>query len=228
MNINEKDLLTIQEFAKIAGIHYNTVRNMIKNGRLNAFKIGCGGITSDYRIPKSEIQRLSIINHDEIINYLVEKRINEKQAKYNLNFFEKVEKTQTCWIWKGAKTSSGYGVYTYKSKYMRAHRASYLMFKGEIPTYALVLHSCNVRDCVNPDHLHLGTPKSNMDEMVLRNRQKHLSGENHPFFKLSDSNIRNIKKMRNKKIPAKVIAKKYKISACYVYQISKGIYRNKD
>lgn len=78
MNINDKDILTVSEFAKCVGVHYNTVRKMIKAGRLNAFKIGCGGLTSDYRIPRSEIQRLSIINHDEILDDLIEKRKKQK------------------------------------------------------------------------------------------------------------------------------------------------------
>lgn len=78
MNINEKEILSATEFAKCVGVHYNTVRKMIKNGKLNAFKIGCGGKTSDYRIPKSEINRLSLVCLDDIVDDLIQKRLEKK------------------------------------------------------------------------------------------------------------------------------------------------------
>jgi len=226
MTTYNKDILTIKEFAKFSGIHYNTVRKMIKTGRLSAFKIGCGGLTSDYRIPKSEIQRLSIVNLDEVVDDLVEKRISEKKSKTWLRFLSKVEKTESCWIWKGAKSKSGYGVFSFLCKYIRAHRASYILHKGEIPNNLLVLHSCDVRDCVNPDHLHLGTPKQNMQEMMVRGRSKYLKGTQSPSCKLTDEQVKEICNLRHKKIPAKEIALKYNISFGYVYELSAGIYRN--
>lgn len=220
----EKDILTANEFAKCAGIHYNTVRKMIKQGRLCAFKIGTGGKTSDLRIPKSELQKLCLINFDKIIDDIVDKRINEKKNKQRLRFFSKVEMTNSCWLWKGAKTKSGYGVYSFNCKYIRAHRASYLIHKGEIPQGMLVLHSCDVRDCVNPDHLHLGTPKNNTQEMMDRGRCNPPSGPRNACYKLSDEQVKKIRELK-KTLTAKEIAKQFNISADYVYQIWAGIYR---
>jgi excisionase family DNA binding protein len=74
MNKTECGYLSINDFAKKIGVHPNSVRNMIKKGRLSTFRIG-GGKTSSYRIPYSEIERLCLINLEEIIQKEVEKRI---------------------------------------------------------------------------------------------------------------------------------------------------------
>lgn len=66
----KKDILTAKEFAIELDVHYNTVKKMIKNGLVSAFKIGCGGKTSHYRIPRSEIQRMAQVNLREIIENL--------------------------------------------------------------------------------------------------------------------------------------------------------------
>lgn len=224
--MDENDILSAQDFAKCAGIHYNTVRKMIKKGRINAFKIGVGGRTSDWRIPKSEIQRISLVSLENIVNDLVSCRIEQKKSKDLKRFFVKVEKTESCWLWKGALTISGYGVFSLNKKYIRAHRASYILHKGEIKDELLVLHSCDVRNCVNPDHLHLGTPKDNMEEMIERKRARYPRGEDRPDCKLTDEQVREIRNLRKKGISGKEIAIKFKISLQYVYEISWGKYRN--
>jgi excisionase family DNA binding protein len=71
MKMKNKEFLSICEFADIVGIHPNTVRNMIKSGRLCAFRTGSSE-KSSYRIAKSEIQRLSIVDLDKIIESLIE------------------------------------------------------------------------------------------------------------------------------------------------------------
>jgi len=73
-----KDFLTVEEFSQVIGAHPHSIRNMIKKGRLSAFRMG-GGERSSYRIPRSEIERLSMVNLDQVIDGLVEQRM--KQAK---------------------------------------------------------------------------------------------------------------------------------------------------
>lgn len=221
----DNDFLSANEFAKCLGIHYNTVRDMIKKGKLNSFKIGRAGRTSDIRIPRSEIQRLSIVNLEKIVDDLVEERINNNYKKQIKSFEEKIEKTDSCWLWKAAKSKSGYGVFSLNRKWMRAHRASYTIYKGPIPDGLLVLHSCDTPDCVNPDHLSLGTPKKNMDEMRERGRERKRKGNDHPCCKITDEQAQEIRELRKQKVPAKEIAKKFNISFEYVYQIAKGLYR---
>ena len=88
-------------------------------------------------------------------------------------FWEKVDRRSPdeCRLWKRAISKwTGYGGFTLGSKSITAHRASYLLFKGEIPAGLQVLHDCDVRACVNPAHLHVGTLADNMREMVERGR----------------------------------------------------------
>lgn len=76
-----------------------------------------------------------------------------------------------CWLYDGCLDRAGYPSTRYKSKVTRMHRASYAAFKGEIGN-KLVLHKCDVRCCVNPDHLFLGTHEDNMKDMVAKKRRK--------------------------------------------------------
>ncbi len=74
MNNNHKDFLNIYEFADLLDVHHNTIRNMIKSGRLSAFRLnkgkGCG-----YRIARSEIQRMALVDLNEVVEKLAEDKI---------------------------------------------------------------------------------------------------------------------------------------------------------
>lgn len=189
--------------------------------------MGLAGKGSSYRIPRSELQRIAVVDLQEIVNEIVERRVIATKEKHKRLFFEKIEKTETCWNWKGAKSDRGYGSFRHEGKYwMRANRVSYILHKGEIPDGMLVCHSCDNPECVNPDHLHLGSPKDNMDEMAQRGRAKRQpKGENAHNAKLSDNQVAEIREMRKQKIVAKQIAAKFNISTCYVYELEAGIYR---
>lgn len=78
-----------------------------------------------------------------------------------------------CWLWTGAKFPSGYGIlnYKYKGKIInRAHRVSYILHYGDIPKGKFVCHACDIKHCVNPQHLWIGTAKENRDDCVRKGR----------------------------------------------------------
>lgn len=83
-------------------------------------------------------------------------------------FWSKVQKTTTCWLWSAAKDSKGYGVIK-REKLERAHRVVWELEHGA-PATASVLHSCDVRNCVNPSHLSLGTQAENIRQAQMRGR----------------------------------------------------------
>lgn len=88
-----------------------------------------------------------------------------------IRFFAKVKKTESCWLWTGAKFTNGYGVFcSYPKKNLKAHRFSYELHKGKIPPDKFVCHSCDIKLCVNPDHLWLGTQKENIRDSMAKNR----------------------------------------------------------
>lgn len=76
-----------------------------------------------------------------------------------------------CWLFGGALNRGGYGQFHYSDDGVRvqlAHRASYIIHTGEIPSGQLVRHQCDNPACVNPDHLELGTQQQNMSDMASR------------------------------------------------------------
>lgn len=68
-----KEFLTVYEFADLVGVHHNTVRKSIKNGRISAFRIGASD-RSSYRISIHEINRLAVKDLDGIVDKIIETR----------------------------------------------------------------------------------------------------------------------------------------------------------
>jgi HNH endonuclease len=89
-----------------------------------------------------------------------------------VHFWEKVKKTKSCWLWTGQIISYGYGHFSYQGRPVRAHRFAYKTAIGPIPPGKLVCHTCDVRHCVNPKHLYLGTFTDNNRDTVRRCRNK--------------------------------------------------------
>lgn len=66
-----------------------------------------------------------------------------------------------CWLWTAAKNREGYGYGKADGTYVRVHRYAYERTKGHIPEGLQIDHVCNVRNCLNPAHLRLATPREN-------------------------------------------------------------------
>lgn len=100
--------------------------------------------------------------------------MTKEQRHDNLikRFFDKTypEPNTGCWLWGGDYYTTGYGIISSSGKSTSAHRFSYSMFKGS-PHGNYVLHKCDVRGCVNPDHLFLGTQKDNIQDMIKKGRR---------------------------------------------------------
>ena len=89
-------------------------------------------------------------------------------------FWARVQKTESCWLWKGSLGRHGYGSLGVKvdGRWIaeRAHRLSYRLFRGDIPTGMMVCHTCDVPRCVNPDHLFVGDSFDNIRDCVRKRR----------------------------------------------------------
>ena len=76
-------------------------------------------------------------------------------------FWEKVNKTDGCWLWTGACERKGYGRFGHMGKVVRVHRLAYEWAHGEIPEGMQVDHRCHQRNCVRPEHLRLASNAQN-------------------------------------------------------------------
>ena len=87
-------------------------------------------------------------------------------------FWEKVDRSDGCWIWQGSLNNRGYGQINLDGKRQLAHRVSWEMANGPIESGLNVLHHCDNPPCIRPDHLFLGTSQDNALDMVSKGRHK--------------------------------------------------------
>lgn len=128
-----------------------------------------------------------------------------------------------CWYWIGSLDPSGYGIWSYGKK-TRAHRAVFELWGKKIPENMLVLHICDARNCVNPDHLYLGDQRQNVHDMMARGRfvSSPRYGEKNPMAKLSREKIEIAKKRRNDGVSYKQIAHEMGFSTMTIFRALTG------
>jgi HNH endonuclease len=111
-------------------------------------------------------------------------------------FWLKVRKSTDCWLWTGTVAPDGYGIFATSGRTsVRAHRFSWALANGRtIPEGLLVLHSCDVPLCVNPEHLRIGTHADNMTDKRSHGRSGlgTLRGSAHPRAKLTEEQVEEI------------------------------------
>lgn len=135
-------------------------------------------------------------------------------------FWSKVNKnTETgCWLWTGAiDAKRGYGKFATWPTTRNAHSVSYELAHGSIPDGKQVNHTCDVRSCVNPDHLYAGTAKENTNDM--RNRGRAKFGELHHSAKLTKEDVKEIRS--SAKTP-KQLAERFRVTADHITGILRG------
>lgn len=129
-------------------------------------------------------------------------------------FYAKVRIAKSgCHEWTGWKTKGGYGQFCVNGKVRYAHRVAWQMNYSD-PGESYVLHKCDNRCCVNPEHLFLGTFQDNMDDM--RAKKRHAFGTRNGQAKLDDDKARAILASGE---TLKVLANRYNVGIVTVWQV---------
>jgi len=126
-----------------------------------------------------------------------------------------------CWLWEDFLLD-GYGQVYYEDSRIAAHRYSFILHKGPIPDGYLVCHTCDIRCCVNPDHLFVGTSQDNMNDMKRKGRSPNNKATNNPNSKLTWYDIEKIR-LIGKSQSYKETSKLFNVTP----EMISGIVRNK-
>ena len=144
----------------------------------------------------------------------------------------RLEKTDTCWLFKGTIRPDGYGTVKVgrKGKSWLAHRLAWLVFNQEINDTLLVCHHCDVRHCVNPNHLFQGTHKDNTRDMMLKGRHRMgitpyriYTGEEHHSSKITYQQAEEMRRIYAEgEISFRKLGQQYGICADGAWKIIRG------
>lgn len=127
-----------------------------------------------------------------------------------------------CWLWPRIN-EQGYGKTTVKLKHWSAHRLAWVYTHGEIANDLCVCHRCDVRNCVNPGHLFLGTTQDNTADKVYKGRQARgaaiVAGQK---TKLLPDDVHDIRRLRAHGFQVKEIAHLFNVSVSHTGNVLRG------
>lgn len=138
-------------------------------------------------------------------------------------FWAKVRKTGTCWIWTGCVMSNGYGSITDRARATRSpsvlvHRLSWELAYGDVPRGLCVLHRCDVRVCVRPDHLFLGTLADNCRDRTAKGRTA--KSEDNRHAKLRPEDVISIRAAAREGCSERILARRYGVNHSTIHRIA--------
>jgi hypothetical protein len=134
---------------------------------------------------------------------------------------EKGRGEDACWLWIGATDLSGYGKLKRHGVMLSAHRVAWeIANERRVPEGMHVRHSCHQPLCCRPDHLSAGSRVDNMRDMVAAGRQAR--GEGHGMSVLNDDIVRQIRRMGERGLAVREIAKAVGRNAGTVSEVLRG------
>lgn len=130
-------------------------------------------------------------------------------------FWGNVDKTDGCWVWRLAtRGAQGYGTTTWQDRTYATHRLAWELTHGAIPAGMLVCHRCDNPPCCRPDHLFLGTPRDNMQDMIAKGRARWvgLRGEQTGRALLTEDRVRMVRRRHAEGETMAALARELRVS----------------
>jgi hypothetical protein len=129
-----------------------------------------------------------------------------------------------CEIWHGATTHDGYPLKWHEGKTRMWHRVIFeTHYKMRIPEGWCVCHKCDVRRCINPEHLFIGTYKDNFEDARLKNRMRWARGERHGRAVLTQRNVKDIRELLGQGKTIADCAKRFHCGRTTIWRIKNNI-----
>lgn len=142
-------------------------------------------------------------------------------------FHTKYHHSEGCWLWTAGCYKNGYGqfcVQRFAASQIntQAHRVAYVLAKGDIPQGRVVMHSCDVRNCVNPDHLTLGDQSENVRDAAAKGHYCGSRSARPSLQKITDAQVREIRASQDACVS---LAKRYGVTKTTISLIRRGLRR---
>ena len=139
------------------------------------------------------------------------------------NFWSKVKKDPShptgCWEWT-AGLNRGYGQFPVRGdKNYRAHRFAWSIIYGAIPPNKFVLHRCDNRKCVRPNHLFIGTQRDNVQDAIVKGRRSSTQGEANGSAKLTNKQVLKMRRWFSQGKTLTYLAKEFRVKVPTVHGI---------
>lgn len=126
-----------------------------------------------------------------------------------------------CWVYMGATNSRGYGnVGIGSTETILAHRLAYEQVHGPVPAGMFVCHQCDVKCCVNPDHLYAGSRLDNARDAAARKRFAY--GVKNGNGRITDAQVREAMRLLSEGVSKHEIGRRLSISRTTVLDVSNG------
>ncbi len=138
------------------------------------------------------------------------------------DFYKNAKFNNDCLEWQKYTNRHGYGYVALNGKNWSIHRLSYYFTYGEIPKGKWILHKCDNRKCIKPEHLYLGDNKQNVKDRMMRGRSA--KGENNGQSKLTETQVRSIKRLLSKKWTQCSIAERFGVHQSTIFSIKHNEY----
>lgn len=133
-------------------------------------------------------------------------------------FWSKADKSGDCWIWTAGKSGCGYGMFELEERRpMKAHRMAWILTNGPLRKGLVVMHSCDRKLCVNPDHLVVGTPRQNTQDAAAKGLMPR--GERNGNSRYTEDFVRDLRKQAARGISGYRLSKQLGIDRSVIDRI---------